>query len=448
LTNYYKKIILILIIILSLVNCPITNLNQKDDTNGNTTGGDNPTTQNKVATPVFSIKGGTYNSAQNVTISCLTDKAIIYYTTDGTNPTKNSNLYTESITINSSTTLKAFAVKNGMENSEIATCDYTIDTSAPSNVTGLMLKKRGDKYLIFSWLDPSDADLKNIEVDNITTGAVATVNPGIENITINVPVNSSTYFFKIYSVDLAGNKSTGLNIQAQAQKPYVSTYVYNSSDKLDSYSLYEYNLNNQTTKFSTYNGSDELQHYTIWEYNSNNQMVRYSYYNSTGQLQSYTVYEYNSNNQFFNISSYDSTDQLQNYFVCEYNSNNQLFKISYYNGSNELQNYTVYEYNSNNQLSKFSSYNGSDELQGYWVWEYNTNNQLSRYSNYDSTGQLQSYIKYEYNLNNQISKISTYNGADELQNYSSYEYNINSDLYKISYFNGLDELQNYTIYNY
>ena len=44
----------------------------------------------KVATPVLSPGGGTYTSAQDVSITCATPGATIHYTTDGTEPTESS----------------------------------------------------------------------------------------------------------------------------------------------------------------------------------------------------------------------------------------------------------------------------------------------------------------------------------------------------------------------
>ncbi|WP_179211547.1 chitobiase/beta-hexosaminidase C-terminal domain-containing protein, partial [Thermoanaerobacterium thermosaccharolyticum] len=86
-------------------------------------------TATQVATPVFSPTGGTYTSAQNVTISCATSGATIYYTTDGTDPTTNSLIYSGPINISTTTTIKALAVAPGMTNSEIASTTYTISSS-------------------------------------------------------------------------------------------------------------------------------------------------------------------------------------------------------------------------------------------------------------------------------------------------------------------------------
>ena len=79
-----------------------------------------------VATPTFSPEAGTYTTTQNVTISCTTSGATIYYTTDGTTPTTSSSVYSSPIAISETTTVKAMAAKSGMTNSSVATATYTI----------------------------------------------------------------------------------------------------------------------------------------------------------------------------------------------------------------------------------------------------------------------------------------------------------------------------------
>lgn len=77
-----------------------------------------------VATPTFSPEAGTYTTTQNVTISCTTSGATIYYTTDGTTPTTSSSVYSSPIAISTTTTVKAMGVKAGMSNSSVATAVY------------------------------------------------------------------------------------------------------------------------------------------------------------------------------------------------------------------------------------------------------------------------------------------------------------------------------------
>lgn len=79
-----------------------------------------------VATPVFSVASGEIDSGTSVTISCTTEGAKIYYTTDGTEPTASSTEYTAAISVTPPMTLKAIAVKSGMNDSAVASVSYTI----------------------------------------------------------------------------------------------------------------------------------------------------------------------------------------------------------------------------------------------------------------------------------------------------------------------------------
>lgn len=81
---------------------------------------------NKVETPVASPVAGTYDSAQSVSLSCGTTGATIYYTLDGTTPTSGSTQYSSAISISSTKTLKAIAIKNGMTNSDVLSALFTI----------------------------------------------------------------------------------------------------------------------------------------------------------------------------------------------------------------------------------------------------------------------------------------------------------------------------------
>ena len=85
------------------------------------------TSANIVAAPTFSPAPGTYYEAQQVSIQCSTPGAAIHYTLDGSAPTSNSPLYTSPITISETTTIKAIAVKTGMDDSSVSSATYTIE---------------------------------------------------------------------------------------------------------------------------------------------------------------------------------------------------------------------------------------------------------------------------------------------------------------------------------
>ena len=82
--------------------------------------------------PTFSVAAGTYTSAQTVSISDATAGTTIYYTTNGTTPTTSSAKYAGAITVSSTETLEALAVKSGYTNSPVATAAYTIKSTLPA----------------------------------------------------------------------------------------------------------------------------------------------------------------------------------------------------------------------------------------------------------------------------------------------------------------------------
>jgi hypothetical protein len=81
----------------------------------------------KVAAPTFSPPRGSYSSSQNVALGCGTDGATIRYTTDGSEPTSSSTVYSGPIVVSSTTTIKAKAFKSGMTDSDTASATYTIN---------------------------------------------------------------------------------------------------------------------------------------------------------------------------------------------------------------------------------------------------------------------------------------------------------------------------------
>ena len=86
----------------------------------------------KCATPTFSVSGGTYNATQSVTLSCATDGATIYYTTNGSTPTTSSSVYSSAISVTSTnTTIKAIAAKSSMANSDVASATYVLKCATP-----------------------------------------------------------------------------------------------------------------------------------------------------------------------------------------------------------------------------------------------------------------------------------------------------------------------------
>ncbi|MEK3991718.1 chitobiase/beta-hexosaminidase C-terminal domain-containing protein [Robertmurraya sp. FSL R5-0851] len=75
--------------------------------------------------PVLTITpGGTFTENQIVSMS-TNEAANIYYTTDGSEPTSGSFLYTEPLSLDNTTTLRAFAIDSAGNTSNIQTITYT-----------------------------------------------------------------------------------------------------------------------------------------------------------------------------------------------------------------------------------------------------------------------------------------------------------------------------------
>ena len=83
--------------------------------------------------PAFSINGGFYLQAQNITLS-VENGAEIYYTTDGSFPDKNSSVYSEPFNIDNTTVIRARALEDGKLLSVASTQSYFIneDTTLPT----------------------------------------------------------------------------------------------------------------------------------------------------------------------------------------------------------------------------------------------------------------------------------------------------------------------------
>ena len=82
-----------------------------------------------VAGPQLDPASCQFYPSTNVSITCATEGATIRYTTDGTDPTESSPVYSGPIFIDDDTMVKARAWKNGMNPSAVAAEMYTYDSS-------------------------------------------------------------------------------------------------------------------------------------------------------------------------------------------------------------------------------------------------------------------------------------------------------------------------------
>ena len=101
-----------------------------DDFSGRMWDAYKPVDGSRISSVTFSPNGGTFGSAKLVTLSSATVGTEIRYTTDGTVPNVGSSLYSTPISVSSTQTIRAIAIKSGMRTSAVTTVSFIFRPSA------------------------------------------------------------------------------------------------------------------------------------------------------------------------------------------------------------------------------------------------------------------------------------------------------------------------------
>ena len=136
--------------------------------------------------PTFSPAAGIFTGSQSVTLTSSTDGATIYYTTDGTDPTESSTLYTAPITVSETTTIKAIAVKGGMDNSAVASATYTI--TQPSTIAEVREQATGS---VFTKGVVTSVEGKNVYIQDATAAILVYGSAAITDLTVGDEITIS-----------------------------------------------------------------------------------------------------------------------------------------------------------------------------------------------------------------------------------------------------------------
>ena len=162
-----------------------------------------------VAAPVITPEGGYFTSDPHVTISCPTDGATIYYTTNGTEPSSTNHADQITLSTTEKTTIKAIAVKEG-KSSEVVTAEFTNRTGDAVTAVTLSLDARdrtmrvGDTGELTATVKHenqtiTDTNLKvtwesdNPEVATVVDGVITAKSVGKARVTAAVVENGVTY---------------------------------------------------------------------------------------------------------------------------------------------------------------------------------------------------------------------------------------------------------------
>lgn len=172
-----------------------------------------------VSLPSFSVPAGLYNITQSVTITSATPLANICYTTNGSSPACNAlktgcstgTLYTASVLINTTTTLKARACLLAWSDSSEASNVYTIDTVLPT-VTNVTSAKADGAYTAGTTITVDIVFSEPVDVTGTPQLTLATGSPATTPINYVSGSGSATLSFT-YTV-AAGNWSPDLDYAA------------------------------------------------------------------------------------------------------------------------------------------------------------------------------------------------------------------------------------------
>ncbi|MFZ0306162.1 MAG: chitobiase/beta-hexosaminidase C-terminal domain-containing protein [Terracidiphilus sp.] len=139
--------------------------------------------QPRAATPTFNPSGGTFTSAQTVTIAGTTPNALIYYTTDGTEPTTGSSQYSSSISVATTETIQAIAAAPDYSDSIIGSAAFTINLPPPSFSMGIspasLTIESGSKGSVTVTVTPANGfnSAVTFACAGLPSGATCTFNP-------------------------------------------------------------------------------------------------------------------------------------------------------------------------------------------------------------------------------------------------------------------------------
>ena len=187
----------------------------------------------QIAEPTFKPAAGTYNSTREISITCSTEGADIYYTTDGTNPTPYSLKYAGPIVVDKNMTIKAFAIKNGMLSSRAASSDYIINfdmarTAAPQfnypsgtyeKTLEVALSTGTPGAVIYYTLDYSEPNIASTRYEKTLEIYLTSI---IKAVAVKAGMSNSEITSADYTMKIPGN----INI------PKVTGLFYYSADKI------------------------------------------------------------------------------------------------------------------------------------------------------------------------------------------------------------------------
>jgi len=206
----------------------------------------------RLSQPVLSLKSGIYPKIQYLTISGDNSDVTFYYTMDGTDPTHDSNIYSNPIKIVNSATIKAISYKEGYLESEVVTGDYEISPSeikfSPKEgvynsdvlVTLACDTENSSIYYTLDGTEPSGYSTRYNEPVLIkeytkiravavrADGVFGSVEESVYNMILSAPVSSleSGTYFSEQNFEFLNNNTGDIYYTLDGSDPDITSFLY------------------------------------------------------------------------------------------------------------------------------------------------------------------------------------------------------------------------------
>ncbi len=207
-------------------------------------------------TPKISISS--FIGGKTVTLTTATEGAQIYYTLDGTAPSTGSNLYSGPITLTETASVKAIAVKDGMDQSKTAGGKITVgntETPISSHSAGqvevgtvITLRSETSGSMIYYTTDGSKP---TTESRRYSGGIGITSDVTIKAIAVKDGYKNSGIFESVYTVPKIepGSAAISLGSVSGAAGDTISVPVYLFMEDESGITDYRFTLNYDASKF-------------------------------------------------------------------------------------------------------------------------------------------------------------------------------------------------------
>lgn len=204
---------------------------------------ENDASLGKLEAPGFAPEGGIVEKGTEVVLTAA-DGAVIYYTTDGTVPDMGSKQYKQPIVITQDMTIKAYAVQEHYESSEVAEASYqlkevktyevTFDLQGHGQQIAPVTVEEGNKlskpnapaeegYLFEGWYqEAACATPWNFDTDVITSDTTLYAKWNMQGITINDITKDESYTERIDLNSVSG-EIAGIKSKVYDGSPYTPT---------------------------------------------------------------------------------------------------------------------------------------------------------------------------------------------------------------------------------